>query len=51
MIEQIVELIIFGLKCLIFCIMFFSVGYLFSVSYDKIDKIDEIKEAKKYLKK
>ena len=51
MIEQIVELIIFGLKCLIFCIMFFSVGYLFSIFDDKIDKIDEIKEAKKYLKK
>lgn len=51
MTEQIIKLIIFGLKCLIFCIMFFSVGYLFSIFDDKIDKIDEIKEAKKYLKK
>lgn len=31
--------------------MFFGVGYLFSVFYDKIDKIDEIKEVKKHLKR
>lgn len=45
------ELIIFALKCVIFCIIFFGVGYLFSVFYDKIDKIDEIKEIKKHLKR
>ena len=47
--EQIIELIIFALKCLIFCIMFFSVGYLFSTTDDELEKIKRKKEFKKLI--
>lgn len=48
--EQIIELIIFGLKCLIFCIMFFSIGSLFFISDDELEKIKRKKEFKKLIK-
>lgn len=50
MMEQIIEFTMFTLECLIFCIIFFSVGYLFSTTDDELKKIKQKKEFKKLIK-
>ena len=49
--KQIIELTMFTLECLIFCIIFFSVGSLFFISDDELEKIKRKKEFKKLIKR